>query len=110
MCGSARPFSGSVATLATKLEVNIDSGCWAHPLEQPSQRSRRHSHASRRWSAIRSGDVQEHRAAASGDARAGVVVDLDHKVVEAVGAPQEIAWFIGRALKGAIVSAIPRVF
>jgi DNA-binding response OmpR family regulator len=50
--------------------------------------------------------MHEYGAAASRNARAGVVIDLDDEVVEAVIAPQSIAWFIGRADEGPIVPAI----
>ena len=41
--------------------------------------------------------MDEHRAAAAGDARPGVVVDLDDEIVELVGAPQPVAGLAGRA-------------
>ena len=41
-------------------------------------------------------DMDEHGAAAAGDARPRVVVDLDNQIVETVVAPEPVAWFIGR--------------
>jgi DNA-binding response OmpR family regulator len=54
-------------------------------------------------------DVNENRAAKAGDARAGIVVDLDNEIVEVVLAAEPVAWFIGRALKGVVIAAIGRV-
>ena len=50
--------------------------------------------------------MDEDRAAAPGNARPGVVVELDYDVVETVGAAQPVAWFIGRPPEGVIVAAI----
>ena len=77
--------------------------------QQPPQLSRPQRHAARRRAQIRPRHVHEHGAAAAGDARAGVVVDLDDEVVEPVVAPQPVAWFIGRAAERPVVAAVARV-
>jgi hypothetical protein len=54
--------------------------------------------------------MQEYSAAATGNARPSVVVDFDNQIVEAVGAPQPVAWFIGRPVEGPVVAPIGRIF
>src|SRR3981081_2170581 len=50
--------------------------------------------------------MYEHRAAAAGHPRAGVVVDLDDEIVEVVLPPKPVAWFSGRAAKGAVITSV----
>ncbi len=54
--------------------------------------------------------MQEYSAAAAGNTRPSVMVDFDDEIVEAVGAPQPVAWFIGRPVEGTVVPSIGRVF
>jgi hypothetical protein len=56
------------------------------------------------------GDMDKDGAAAAGNARPRVVVDLDNEVVEAVVPAQPVAWFIGRALERPVVAAVCRIF
>src|SRR5260370_25355633 len=53
--------------------------------------------ASGRRRAIRPRDMEKNRAAPSGDAGTGVVIDLDDEIVEAIVAPEPLARFAGRA-------------
>src|SRR5579863_1063584 len=55
-------------------------------------------------------DMDEHGAAQAGDARPRIVIELKEQVVEAVLAPEAVAWFIGRAPKAAIVAPVGWVF
>src|SRR5258708_6063597 len=54
--------------------------------------------------------MQEYSAAVAGNARPSIVVYFDYEVVEAVGAPQPVAWFIGRPVDGPVAAPIGRVF
>jgi len=54
--------------------------------------------------------MQEYSAAAASNARPSVMVDFDNEIVEAVGAPQPVTWFIGRPVEGPVVPPIGRVF
>ena len=54
--------------------------------------------------------MQEYSATAAGNPRPSVVVNFDYEIVEAVGAPQPVAWFIGRPLEGPVIPPIGRVF
>ena len=59
--------------------------------------------------------MQKHRAAAAGDARAGVVIDLDDEIVEMIVAPQPVAALFRMQPHRAVVMAIagilaPRFF
>ena len=54
--------------------------------------------------------MQEHRAAAAGHPRAGIVVDLDDEIVEMVVPPQPVAWFSGRAAEGAVIAPVGGIF
>ena len=54
--------------------------------------------------------MNEDRTAKPSDSRTGIVVDLDNQVVEAVLAPQPVAWFIGRAPEGPVVAAVAWIF
>jgi hypothetical protein len=54
--------------------------------------------------------VDEDSAAAPGDAWSGIVVDLDDKIVEPIGAPEPVAWFTGRPAEWPVVPPIGWVF
>ena len=56
--------------------------------------------AARRSAQIPSRGVNEHRAAASGDARPGVVVDLDDEIVEIVASRKPVACSVRGKLDG----------
>ena len=71
--------------------VNHDSRVRADPAYQASQHGCRHRDAAGGGTEIGPGHVNEHGAAAAGDARPGVVVDLDDDVVERVGAGEAVA-------------------
>ena len=58
----------------------------------------------------RARDMDKDCAAATGNAWPGVVIDLDDDVIEAVVAPQPVAWFIGRPPKGTVVAPVVGVF
>src|SRR5262249_35140608 len=51
-----------------------------------------------------------HGTTAPSHAGARVVVDFDDEIVEAIGPPQPVAWFIGRPMKRLIVAAILGIF
>ena len=55
------------------------------------------------------GDMDEHRAAAAGDAGPGIVVDFDDQVVEPSCRQQPVAWFIGRPPERPIIAPVRRV-
>jgi len=55
-------------------------------------------------------DVDEHGAAATGDAGPRVVIDLNKDVVEVIVAPKPVAWFIGRPPEGAVVAPVGGIF
>jgi hypothetical protein len=54
--------------------------------------------------------VNEHGAAAAGDARAAVVVDLDEEVVKPIVAPEPVASVIGRPPEWPVISAVSGIF
>jgi hypothetical protein len=54
--------------------------------------------------------VNEHRAAVAGNARAGIVVDLDDQIVKPIGTLEAVAWFFGRSSEWAIVAPVMGVF
>ena len=54
--------------------------------------------------------MDEDRAAAAGDPRPGIVVDLDNEVVEAIVTAQPVARFLGRARERAVIAPVVRVF
>ena len=54
--------------------------------------------------------MQEYSAAAARNARPSVVVDFDNEIIEAIGTPQPVAWFIGRPVEGPVVPSIGRIF
>lgn len=53
--------------------------------------------------------MDEHRAAAPGDARARVVIDLDNEIVEMIVAPEPVAGLIRPAPERSVVAPIRRV-
>ena len=69
---------------------------------------KRHAAGGRRKA--RPGHVHEHGAAAAGDPRPGVVVELDDEIVETVGAPEPVAGMIGLEPERLVVVAVARVF
>jgi len=54
--------------------------------------------------------MDEHGAAAAGDSGLRVVVNLNKQVIEAVIAPQAVAWFTGRPLKSLVIPPVGRIF
>src|SRR6266545_3609572 len=109
MSGSV-PRSSASAPDGDFLEVNIDSRSWPKPAEDPPQVATRERDAARGRRTIRPRKVQEHRAAAPGHPRSGIVVDLDDQVVKGVVAPEPVAWFIGRPPERPVVAPIPGIF
>src|SRR5436853_7918709 len=105
MCGSGPRFSAAEANRGVNLYLNRDCCLGPEPSKQPAQVASRECDASGSRRAVWPSHMQEHSAAAPGDAGPGVVVDLDDDVVEAVVAPEPVAWFIGRAAKWTIVAA-----
>jgi hypothetical protein len=102
MCASARRSSGSESSL----RANIDSRARSKPRQQSPQVRRPQRHAAGGGGAIGPGHMHEHGATAAGDARARIMGNLDHQVVELVVAPHPVAWFIGRAPEGTIVAPV----
>lgn len=106
MCGSA-PRCSARARLS--LRMNNDSGTSVEPGQQPPQRCPIERHATRRRSKTGPRQMDKDRAAAPGDSRAPIVVDLDDQVVEMIVTAEPVAWFIGRAAKRLIVTPVGRV-
>ena len=107
--GRHRDFRRRAALSASKTESMIRVFALIR-LEQASCRSRwpqRDAAGGRREA--RPGHMEEDGAAAAGHPRPGVVVDLDDDVVEAVVAPEPVAWFIGRAPERPVVAPVVRV-
>jgi len=71
--------------------MNRDSRLRRQPFEQGSKAFRLQGDASRRRPKSRPGEMDEHGAAAAGDARPCVVVNLHHEVIEMILPPQPIA-------------------
>ena len=80
-----------------------------NPPQQSPQRIRLQRHAPRRRRKSRPRHVNEHRAAAAGNARPGVVVDFDNQIIEMVGAAQPVAGLSGRQPEGPIVAPVGRI-
>ena len=55
-------------------------------------------------------DMNKDSAAVAGHARAGVMVDLDDKIVKAIAALEVVAWFIGRPPERPVVASVLGVF
>jgi len=53
--------------------------------------------------------MDEHGAAAAGDPRTAIVVNLDNKIVQPVVALQPVTWFIGRAAERPVIATIGRI-
>src|SRR5262245_58346676 len=70
----------------------------------------RHGNTSSGWREAGSREMQEHGAAASGDARAGVVVDLDDEIVEVILALQAVAGFACGTAHRLVIVAVGRIF
>jgi hypothetical protein len=62
------------------------------------------------WSQTRPRDMDEYRTAASCDAWPGVVVHFHDQIIKAVGAPETVAWVIGRPPERAVVTTVLGVF
>lgn len=89
--------------------MNHDSRLRRQPFEQGSEAFRLEGDASRRRSKSRPGKVDEYGAAAVGDARPRVVVDLHDEIIEVILPPQPVA---GRSLdepNGPVVAPVGRV-
>lgn len=54
--------------------------------------------------------MNEHGAAAAGDARPRIVIEFDEDIVEGVVAAKPVAWFIGRPPERPIVTPVGRIF
>jgi hypothetical protein len=78
--------------------------------EEAPQVRRRQCHTPRRGGAVRPRHVHEHGAAAAGDARAGVVGNLDHQIVQVVGAPHAVAGSGGRPMERLVVAPVGGIF
>ncbi len=89
--------------------MNHDSRIRADPAHQTAEHGCRHGDAAGGGAEIWPRHVNEHGAAAAGDARPGVMVDLDDDVVERVGAGEAVAGGAGRKPDRAVVAAVPRV-
>src|ERR1700681_3238101 len=85
--------------------LNHNSGLGPEPPQQMQHRRFRHRDASGGRSEIVARQMQEHRAAAAGDARMGVVIDLDDKIIEMIVALQPIAAAVGIELHRLVVMA-----
>src|ERR1700710_1959865 len=70
----------------------------------------RHRHATRGRSEIVAREVQKHRAAAAGNARMGVVIDLDDKIIKVILALEPITAFAGIKPHRLVVMAAAGVF
>lgn len=89
--------------------MNIDFRARPKPPYQPSQDAGGHCNAAGGGRQSWPGDMDEDRTAASRDARADVMVDLDHQVIKCIRSSQSIAWFAGGEPDGSIVAAVRRV-
>src|ERR1700688_656242 len=81
----------------------------AQPDEEPAEAPGRERDAARGGAKSGAGQMQEDRAAAAGNARARVVIELDEEVVEMVVAPQPVACRVGAELDRPIVAAVARM-
>jgi hypothetical protein len=104
MCASGRPSSAQ-----ERLVMNHDSRLLAQPPDQHPEIARLKRDASSRRRKARPRHMDEDRAAAPGNSRAGVVIDLDDDVVQAILPPKPVAWFTGRSPKGAIITPVAGV-
>jgi hypothetical protein len=58
----------------------------------------------------RARDVDENRAAAAGNARPGIMIELDNEVVEMIRPPKSVAGTAFRQQYGPVVPSIQRIF
>src|SRR5882757_5936342 len=105
MCGSG-PRSSATEIAADRSRLDLDPGPAAQPRQQPTKVARGHSHATLGGRPIRPRHMEEDSAASAGDARAGVVVDLDDEIVKVVLPPEPVPWFIGRPPERAVVATV----
>jgi hypothetical protein len=89
--------------------MNYDSRFSRELPDQSKQLISRKRDAAGGWTEIRPSDVNENRAAAPRDARPRIVVDFDNEIIKAVITTEPVAWFIGRAPKWLVVTAIGRI-
>src|SRR5260370_11581323 len=89
---------------------NHDSRLGTQPRQQPQHGRLRHRHASCGRPEILARQMQEYRAAAAGDARGAVVIDLDNEIIEMVVARQSIAAATGFEPYRPVVMAALRSF
>jgi hypothetical protein len=89
--------------------MNIDSCLSRETAQKIQELPAIQSHAACRRPKSFPGEMDKDGATAPGDAGPRIVVDLDDNVIEAVGAPKTVAWFIGRAPERAVIAAGGRV-
>ena len=89
------------------IECRCGSAAQASPAgrAEPRHRARHSPRSGRDWPR----HMDEHRTAPAGDARPGVVVDLDDEIVQPVATPQPVPWFIGRPPERTIVAPVGRI-
>jgi hypothetical protein len=121
MCASVRRFSGSGEALRCCLahagrgpdlarhSPDRNPCLRSEPPQQPEHRRFRHRDTPRRRRKILARQMQEYRAAATGDARRGVVIDLDNEIVEVIVALEPIAAAIAIQPYRPVVVAAVRV-
>src|SRR5712664_2361437 len=87
-----------------------DSGLGTQPRQQPQHGRLRHRHASCGRPEILARQMQEYRAAATGDAWGAVVIDLDNEIIEVVVARESIGAATGLEPYRLVVMAALRIF
>ena len=92
------------------LAMNYDSRLRPKPARQHLKIARPKRDATGGRRETRARDVDKDCAASTGNTWPGVVIDLDDDVIEAVGPPQPVAWFIGRPPKCMVVAPVIGVF
>ena len=92
------------------MSADNDPRSWSCASDDTSQSVSSQRNTTRGWGEPRPCDMHENSAAAAGDARPGVVVQLDDEVVEMVGALEPVARIIGVKPNRLIVMAVARVF
>src|SRR5271170_5191297 len=90
--------------------MNRDSRLRSYPAYQHPQIMQPQGYTASSWRETRPRDMDEYGAAAAGDSGLRVVVNLDKEVIEGVVAPQAVAWFTGRPLKGSVIAPVGRIF
>src|SRR5260370_2440567 len=112
-CGSA-PRSSARATNKAEHAAQAagspdhDPRAGAESDEKPAKALRRERDAARGGAKSGAREVHKDRAAAAGNARARVVIELDEQGVEIIVAPQPVACRIGGQLYRPVVAAVPR--